>query len=184
MNKDSRGFTLIELIVVIVILGVMAAVISMSTSIIPATRARSCASAISTTLDRARVGSLTHAQVSYMTISQNSSGAYEIACFDNNTASSGYSGGTEISRRTISGGGVTVSYKEDSQTLQIVNISRLTNPATQVSTPLTISFTRSGALATGIVRDSSSGNCVITVSGGGRSYTVTVVAVTGSHEIT
>ena len=177
MKQDSRGFTLIELIVVIVILGVMAAVISMSTSIIPATRARSCASAISTTLDRARVGSLTHAQVSYMTISQNSSGAYEIACFDNNTAFSGYSGGTEISRRTISGGGVTVSYKDLYDTLH-----RITNPVTQVNT-LTISFTRSGALDGNIVTDTS-GNCVITVSGGGRSYTVTVVAVTGSHEIT
>ena len=179
MKKDSRGFTLIELIVVIVILGVMAAVISMSTSIIPATRARSCASAISTTLDRARVGSLTHAQVSYMTISQNSSGAYEIACYDNNTASSGYSGGTEISRRTISGGGVTVSYKDLYDTLQIVN--KITNPATQVNT-LTISFTRSGALDGNIVTDTS-GNCVITVSGGGRSYTITVVAATGSHAI-
>ena len=104
MNKDSRGFTLIELIVVIVILGIMAAVISISVSTIPATRAKGCASTISTTLDRARVGSLTHAQVSYMTISQNSSGAYEIACFDNGTHSTGgYSGGTEIGEHCVIG---------------------------------------------------------------------------------
>ena len=182
MKQDSRGFTLIELIVVIAILSVMTAVISISTSVLPATRAKSCASAINTTLDRARVGSLTHAQVSYMTISQNSSGSYEIVCYDNKPADNvTYSGGTEISRRTISGGGVSVSYKDGSNTLSIVN--NVTNSAAQVNL-LTISFTRSGALAGGIATDTS-GSCLITVtSSGGRSYTITVVGATGNHEIT
>lgn len=179
MNKDSRGFTLIELIVVIVILGVMAAVISISVSTVPATRAKGCASTINTTLDRARAGSLTHAQVSYMVISQDSGGSYEIACYDNGTRGpGGYSGGSEISSRSISGGGLTISYLDGSTSIKIVN--KITDYNSQVNS-LKIGFNRSGALGSGST--DAGGNCVITVSGGGRSYTITVVGATGSHEI-
>lgn len=175
MRKDSRGFTLIELIVVIVILGVMAAVITMSTSIIPATRAKSCASAINTGIDRCRIGSLTHAAVSYLTISQNENGGYVIECYDNSTSPSGYSGGTLVSSTTVSGG-ITVACKSGGNTLTIVH-----NAGASQIDKLNISFTRSGALNVGL--PDTGGNCVITVTGGGRSYTITVVAATGFHEI-
>ena len=77
MKTDRRGFTLIELIVVIVILGVMTAVISISVTTLPSTRAKGCATDIGDALDRCRVGCLTHASAK-MTLSVNANSKLEI----------------------------------------------------------------------------------------------------------
>ena len=155
MKTDRRGFTLIELIVVIVILGVMTAVISISVTTLPSTRAKGCATDISDALDRCRVGCLTHASAE-MTLSVNAKSKLEINYYEN---------GTLRDTRELGSSGVTVS--DGTTTLP---------SGTASSDEITLSFTRTGAVSDG-------NDHTLTVTGGGRSYTITVVGATGSHEI-
>ncbi len=162
MKYDNHGFTLIELVVVIAIMGILAGVAAISTSIIPASRAKSCASRINASLDRCRTGCLTHGENTYMTLSVNSDGKIEVAYYESADASNP----DPADKAVLSSGGVTVTGGGTALTAS--------------SAPIKIAFDRSsGALKEPVKKT----DYTLTVAGGGRPYTIHIVGATGSHEI-
>ena len=161
MEKDDNGFTLIELIVVIAIMGILIAVVALSASVATSARAKSCAVQLNDSLARCRVNCLAQAGTSYLKISQNENNAYVFTCYGKGTS---YTDGTELTNSTISCSGITLSYPGDSAS----TITR--------TDPLTVSFNRDGTLTCA----ATSGDLIFTVTGGGHTYTITVVGTTGS----
>ena len=174
MAKNDRGFTLIELIVVIAILGIMAAVIAMSPTVAAAARARSCAVQLTDQIARCRINCLSHSgDNNYITIHRANDGSYVVETFLNGT-----SAGTD----TISGRGVSLTFMDGSQKLIIGNKTAGDKTSAYLITePAKLGFSRgTGALKYDCGMADDTADLVFTVSGGGRSYKITVTRSTGA----
>lgn len=161
MKRDNYGFTLVELMVVIAIMGILAGVAAISTAIIPAAHAKSCANRINANLDRCRIGCLTHGDNTYMTLAINSDGKIEVRYYEDTAGSNPVPEDTSV----LNSSGVTVTGD---------------GAALIASSPITFSFYRSTCA---LKQPVEKADYALTVTGGGRGYTIHIVGATGSHEI-
>lgn len=78
MRKDNKGFSMVELVIVIALIAVLGSVLVYSFSLVTGQEARQCANNISTVLDKAKNYSLTKSASSdaYVEISKEASGEY------------------------------------------------------------------------------------------------------------
>lgn len=154
MKNTNKGFTLVELIVVIAIVGVIAGVVGLSSSFAAASNAKQAASDVSTMISKCRTGALSRTGDVYLTIEKNG----------NETVCVYYEDGTKAATKTLPSR-VSVTYKTDNG----VGSSQL---------PMKLAFDRSTGAQKAI-----DGRYIteIVLTGGGRSYTITLVPSTGSH---
>lgn len=173
--KNNKGFTLLELIVVIAILGILAGVMSYSISSVSTTRAKKVTSDLNALISQCRVDTLSGSpSPTYLEIHQESDGLYGTL----------YEGGTDDAQIKTSQklGGDNIAYSFD------------IDGTSSAATSICLAFDRStGAyLALDKVADKDGnklngsliGNCTaINISAGAGSNAITLVSATGYHYI-
>lgn len=168
---NDRGFTLVELIVVVAILGILSGVMSYSVNQIFSSQARKFADEYDALLTQCRVSTLSGAAApTYVMLCQDSGGTYYGVL---------YEGGTEVSRKKLGGDNLscTFTYGSGTGTTAAISDSQSLCIGYNRSTGafLTLNSVGSG-LNTGL-----SGNCTkVCVA---DKITITLVPSTGYHKI-
>lgn len=159
--KNNRGFTLVELIVVILLLGIVSGITALSINLIGSSSARQCATQMDSFISKSRIGSLSHLEEIYV----------NLYILDGIVVGDYYENGALVSSKELSDKRVVVSYVVGGV------VSNLGNS----SSPLKLSFNHS----TGALNPKTAGGsdyCTeINVSGGSRVYTITIAPLTGHH---
>jgi len=153
LKHNNKGFTLVELIVVIAIMGIVAALIGLSASTSNSAKAERCAASVNALISKCRADSLGRSGTFSLTISQDASSG-EIVCVR-------LDGTTTVTDR-FPGKGVSISF---------------TTSASPAPTSLTLSFARS----TGA--QNCTPTCTAITFTSGRTYTITLVPSTGNHRL-
>lgn len=177
--KNNRGFTLIELMVVVAIVSILVGAMTYSINSVSSTRAKKFASDLNAMISQCRVDTMSGApSPTYLEISQDENGDYYGTL---------YEGGAEKAKQKLGGSGISCSFITDSIAAQSYSISG------NNSTALYLAFDRAtGAFSklTDVKSSDSalnvaSGNyCTsITIASGGGSYTITLVPNTGYHSV-
>ena len=163
MKNNNKGFTLVELIVVMAILGIVATLTALSVAASNSARAEQCATSVNSLISMCRSRSLSRAGDVQLTISLDGNGNIVGEYFKNGD-------GVPVSTDTFPGRGITVLCTT------IVSNSPTTNALT-TENPLTLSFDRS----TGAQKNSPTCTAISFTST--RTYTITLVPSTGYHHL-
>jgi len=152
--KDNKGFTLIELMVVIAIIGVIVGAMTYSINSVSSTRAKKAASDLSALISQCRVDTLSGApSPTYLEVSKDGEVYYGIL----------HEGGAEKSKQKLGGSGVNISW----------------SPQTDDAV-LKIGFSK----ATGAMDEKNYKTCTsIAITSGAGSYTIKLVPETGHHSV-
>lgn len=166
--RKNKGFTLVELIVVIVIIGVLATVAGLTVSTVNATSAKKAAAQINAYISAVRTDCMARAGNPYAVLYVED-GVVKGTYYEYKGESNERTETTIVTDRRV-----TVTYDTGSGAVSL---------PTSVETGMELKFARStGKLAK--PQDSvASGTLTISITGGGRTYTITVIAATGNHEI-
>jgi len=166
MARDNRGFTLLELVVVITIMGILMSLATISAFPSYSARARRCASQTDMLITKCRIGCLSRAENVYLTLHTDSDGKIIGDYYEND--------GVLVSADVLSEGRALMTYtvKSSGGTAETRNLG---------DSPLTLSFSRS----TGAFKALPGGNycTAINVLCGGRTYTIALTPSTGAHEL-
>jgi len=167
MKKNNRGFTLVEIIVVVVIMGVLVGIISLSISSVFSSRARRCASEMDAYISMCKVNSMSRAGCIYIVLDLDGDGNirgryYEDSDYVPDDASL-------RDTATFSDSNVAATFTTGG-----------TETALSDTNTLTLSFDRN----TGAFNPQSGGNYCTSISlTSGRTYVITLIPSTGNHYI-
>ena len=160
--KSKKGFTLVELLVVVAIIGVLAGVVGLSISTIGASSAQKAASQLNSYISMVRTKCISRAGAPYARIYLDEG----VVCCEY------FEDGISVEREEITDKGLSIRWSYgDEEDMELGNLAE---------NGLKLSFARS----TGALKEPTpDGELIFTISGGGKTYTVTVVAVTGNHQV-
>ena len=156
MKKDNKGFSLVELIVVIAIIGIMATLAVTSIGPLISQRASNAASSANSLISKCKVFSMGREGEVYVRI-------YKAA--DGNVLGEYWENGALIETEILGGGSVQVSPEST-----FISFKRATGG-------LRIFGASQGNAAP------NSGSCTISFSSAGKTYDVVIIASTGKHEV-
>ena len=162
MKNENSGFTLIELIAVVVMIGIIATIMGMSVTTVSSAKAQRCAKSVDALISKCRVGCLGRSGDVHLTVSLDGSGNIKGEYSEN---------GVVIRTETFAASGVTVSYTTSAGTIALSG------------QPLTLSFNRSTG-GQNFQSDGTSYCTAIKFTGGGRTFTIKLVPSTGNHKLT
>ncbi|NLT14346.1 MAG: type II secretion system protein [Clostridiales bacterium] len=168
MRRNDRGFTLVEILVVVAIMGVLAGVLSLSLNTVFSSRARRCAYSTDAYIDMCRINTLSRAGNVYIELTLDGDDRVVGSYYEDSDPTDGVPPVLK-STELLSGGGVEVIYKVGG-----------TNYTLSSSTPLTLAFNRETG---GLKPVSGTNYCTEIRVISGRTYTITLVPSTGGHYI-
>jgi prepilin-type N-terminal cleavage/methylation domain-containing protein len=168
----NKGYTLIELVVVMAILGSLLGISLLSLSTIYSSQAKRCAGEIDALISRCKIGALSREGPVYLKLYIAADGSVHGAYYEK---------GSLVSDDELSSKALSVTYRTDDGT----------PPYSLEETPLALSFVRdTGAFMAlndvpGSIRAYATGaSCTrIDVTGGNRTIGLTLIPPTGSHGI-
>lgn len=170
--KNNRGFTLIELIVVLAISAVCMGIMMASISAASSSEAKKCANELNTAVSKCRINAMSRSGTVYLKIYRDGNG---------NVMADYIESGTTVSSDTVGGSRCGVTFATADQPDAEHDLS---------GTALYLSFERdTGALRTlqpdgaNGVKDADSQCGSIDVSGGGRTFAIRFVTATGAHTL-
>lgn len=181
-KSNNRGFSLVEVIVVVAILGALVLTLSGSFSAVKSANAKSCASEIDSMLSKCKVNAMSRAYNVYLEIYMTEDGVCVAYCESEVSSSGGF---TEITREESIVGkkSLSVSY--------VVNGAE-TALSVSAGNKLYLAFDRTtGAMLTVKIAASYAGALIennyyctaIYVYGGPAVKTVELIPQTGKHEV-
>lgn len=164
--KNSRGFSLVELIVVTAIIAVCCGIITASISSVASSQARKCAQETNALLSKCRIRAMSLSADVYLKLYCDSNGNMIADYLENNVV---------VSREQLGNSRSHAAYVTDTQ--HDLNASQ----------PLCLSFKReTGALKTLLPDGTTEAGrqCTeILFFGGGRTYVIRLVPATGTHTL-
>lgn len=154
--KEKKGYSLIELIVVIAILAACGGLITANIALVPRNEAKKCAQSIDAALSECKIEAMTKAGGMSLKLYADADGNIHLAYLSGD-------GSTVVSDDRIANSRATVTVDSSalSQTGSIWSFER-----------------NSGSVK------NATGDSAIVVSGGGRSWTIKLYQLTGAHEMT
>jgi len=175
MKKDNKGFSLVELIIVVAIMAVLTGFIFFSFSLLTGQEARQCAVNLSTALDKEKNYALTRSGTAdcYLEITKETDGYYAAYYAPKNALVDG------------TGSGDFVLLDKEKIGKQRVSISCEINGSTVVLTgsPLRITYNRITGAFKNVSAGGSSGSCEKITVELGRTYEFTLYPATGKHTL-
>lgn len=166
MRKDNKGFSLVELIIVIALVAVLGAVITFTVSLIFSGNAKTCANDLRTAINDCKVNCMSRVDA-YMEVTRGDDDCIYVQHFIKNAGDSSYTPYGD--RQKIGRNRVTVEFGDSKG-------GTLTSLSTTAS--ITISFNR----ANGAFKDTVPK--YIHVAGGSKDYDLELITLTGKLKLT
>lgn len=164
MKKNDRGFTLVEIIVVVVIMGVLVGIISLSISSVFSSRARRCAAEIDAYISMCKVNCMSRAGDIRIILDVDTNGSIRGRYYED----------TDL---------VDTAIFSDSNVTAIFTTGGIDTDLSITDT-LTLSFDRStGAFKPQSIVGGTSIYCTSISVSSGKTYIITLVPSTGNHFI-
>ncbi len=176
--KSNDGFSMVELLCIMGILGVLFGLNSLSLAIQPSTEAKKVTYAIDSMFTRTKVGTLAKSGTVYMELQCDTTGKLILKYFEEYTGDEGYT--DYIEEEVLTKYGAEVSYSVGGDPIELGKGKSLVFAFDRRSMGfLTL---EEAADKAGVATGATGGYCkAIYVSGGNTTYTITIGPTTGTH---
>ncbi len=176
----KKGFSLLELIVVVAMIGIAVGLISTSVSVVFSSNANQCAADINSLLSKCRVGAMSRTGPVFIKLTQESDGIHA-EYHDGGAVSDDVIGGKRVSLTFwVKVGSVDTEYAVTDTGALYLSFNRETGALLPMSGAYVLA---TGSAAAGLPESSTECCTRITATSGGQTRSVKLIPSTGSHRV-